>query len=282
MPIELALPFYLAIAAYLAAAMFAIRFVRGADSRVLFIAKRVAAAGNTLLLVVFILRWAKWGLVPLTGVADSLNIFLILCTGIILTLQRSDALRPLTSFYFPALGVLAATSGLIAPRYLGEAPKELNGILVSIHVGLVFLAFALFFVASLTSMAYAYKAQHLKRRNTTGFFQKLPSLEQLDRTLFQLIGIGYPVFVVTLVFGLFWAWAERSTLGSYWFVSPKVLFAIAMVAFYALSFHIRRFGLLRGPKLAYLVFFGFTLLLATYLALELTDRFGTAFSGGVS
>lgn len=282
MPVELAIPFYAAIAAYLAAAALTTRFAVGADEQSLFLAKRVAAIGNSLLLLVFCVKWVKWGRVPLTGIGDSLNLFLILSTGIILTVQRNKTMRPLMCFYFPAMAILAVLAAFVAPRFLGEEPRELNGVLVTVHVGLVFLSFALFFVASLTSFAYAYKARHLKRRNTSGLFQKLPSLEQLDESLFKLIRIGYPAFIVTLLFGLAWAWAERDMLGAYWFVSPKILFAVVMVLFYAVSFHIRRFGLLRGPKLAYLVFVGFTVLLVTYLALSLLNRFGTSFSGAVS
>ena len=282
MPPILAIPFYMAIAAYLCAAAMSISYIRGAGDPILLHAKRVAAAGNTLLLLVFVIRWAQWGRPPFTGLGDSLNLFLILSTGIILTVQRRDALRPLMCFYFPALAVLAVLTAIIAPRYLVEGPRELNGLLLTIHVGLVFLAFALFFVASLTSVAYAFKAQHLKRHKTTGFFQKLPSLEQLDSTLFRLIGAGYPVFAITLVLGLLWAWVQRDSLGAYWFVSPKVIFAMVMVLFYATSFHVRRFGLLRGPKLAYVVFVGFTILMATYLVLGLMNHFGTYFSGVVS
>ena len=44
-----------------------------------------------------------------------------------------------------------------------------------------------------------------------------------------------------------------------------------MAVFYAATFHIRRSGRLRGPKLAYLVLTGFVLLLLTYLAHALTQ-----------
>jgi ABC-type transport system involved in cytochrome c biogenesis permease subunit len=210
---------------------------------------------------------------------DSLVLFLVLCTGIIPTVQRRAEMRPLLVYYFPALAILAIVSGLAGPRYLDEAPKALNGLLLTVHVGLVFLSFALFFVASLTSAAYAVKAQRLKRRTTGGFAARLPSLELMDDTLFQLIGAGYVSFVVTALLGVGWAWAERGLLGEYWFVSPKIIFSFAMVGLYAVSFHARRFGLLRGPKLAYLVFFGFTTLLAAYLVMGLFQVGGASFWG---
>lgn len=278
MPLAAAIPFYLATACYVVAAGLSLAYVRGADERVLFFAKRLAAAGNVGLLLVFLYRWWLFQLVPFTGMVDSLNLFLVLCTGIILMLQRDEKMKPLLAFYLPALAIIAIVNAAVAPRYLGEPPIALNGLLLTIHVGLVFLAFALFFVASLTSLGYVVKARRLKSHVTTGFAAtRLPSLERLDNTLYRLIGVGYPAFLVTAVFGLLWAWVERDQLGTYWFVSPKILLSLGMVALYAVTFHVRRFGLLRGPKLAYLVFFGFMFLLVTYLALGVLQLEGYTF-----
>ena len=184
MPLAAAIPFYTATVCYVVAGGLALAYVRGADERVLFYAKRLAAAGNVGLLAVFLYRWWSFRLVPFTGMVDSLNLFLVLCTGIILMLQRNEKMKPLLAFYLPALAAIALVNGAIAHRYLGESPMALNGLLLTIHVGLVFLAFALFFVASLTSLGYVVKARRLKSHVTTGFAAtRLPSLERLDHTL---------------------------------------------------------------------------------------------------
>lgn len=278
-PFHLAGTFYLAIACYVVAAILSLQYVRGTDTRVLFYAKRFAAAGNTLLLFVFVYRWWSFGHVPFTGLGDPLNLFLVLSTGIILLVQRNELMRPVLCYYLPALGLLALVTGVVGPSYLGEAPRELNGLVLTVHVGLVFLSFALFFVASLTAVAYLAKATGIKKRQPTGFARELPSLEQLDRTLYRLIGIGYPAFVATSVLGLAWAFIERDLLGEYWFISPKIRLALAMAIFYSVSFHLRRLGLLRGPKLAYVVFFGFAFLLAIYLTLGVLQMSAGTFWG---
>jgi ABC-type transport system involved in cytochrome c biogenesis permease subunit len=275
-----AIPFYLAVASYLAAAILALRFVRSPDESSLVLSKRVAALGNTLLLTVFAYRWWTFSAVPFTGLGDSLNLFLVLCAGIMLLVQRRPGMRPLLVYYMPALGLIAVIAGLVAPRHLGDPPKELNSLLLSVHVGLVFLSFALFFVASLTSMAYTFKARQLKLRVTTGLAARLPALEQLDQTLYRLIAVGYPSFIATALLGLGWAWGERDLLGELWFVSPKILLSYAMVALYAVSFHARQFGSLRGPKLAYLVFVGFTIILTVYLMVGIFQVGGADFWDG--
>lgn len=276
----LGIPFYLAIACYVASAALALTSVRpGVGDNILSAARRTAAAGNILLLAVVLMRWVQHGRVPLTGLGDSLNLFLILCTGIMLTVQRRPEMRPLLVYYLPALAALAIFAGAVGHRYLGVAPEPLNALLLIVHVGLVFAAFALFFVAAITAFAYANKAQSLKRRSAFGFIQRLPSLEHLDRALFRLVGLGYPIFVITLVLGFLWVWARREEHGQLWYVSPRILLAAAMVAFYAASYHGRKFGVLRGPKLAYFVFFGFVALLVAYLGMSVLDvesyRFGS-------
>ncbi len=277
-----AIPFYLAVACYLAAAGLVLRFLSMPEDRLFVLAKRAAAAGNTLLLAVFIYRWWRFGAVPFTGMGDSLNLFLVLCTGIMLTVQLRAEMRPLLVYYFPALAVMAIISGLAGPRYLNEAPKALNGLLLTAHVGLVFLSFALFFVASLTSAAYAAKAQRLKKLATGGFIGRLPSLDLLDSTLFRLIAAGYLSFVLTAALGLGWAFSARDLLGEYWYISPKIFLSLAMVALYAVCFHGRGFGLLRGPNLAYLVVFGFTSLMAIYLVVGMFQVGGAEFWGNAS
>lgn len=282
MSLIISIPFYSSIVAYLAAAALALRFVRAGDPALLIRSKHAAALGNTLLLVVFVYRWVHYGRLPLTGLGDPLNLFLVMCAGIILIVQRDEHMRPVMTYYMPALAILAVVSGVFSPPYLAESPKELNSFLLSIHVVLVFFAFALFFVASLTSMAYVSKAQSLKRRTAGGLSARLPSLEQIDKTLFRLIGVGYPAFAVTLVLGFSWAFMQREEATGFWFASPRIILALVMVVFYASSFHIRRMGLLRGPKLAYLVFFVSTALFVSYLGIELMQMGGYNFGGSSS
>jgi ABC-type transport system involved in cytochrome c biogenesis permease subunit len=129
-------------------------------------------------------------------------------------------------------------------------------------------------------MAYVIKARRLKQRATGGLSARMPSLEQMDATLYRLIAVGYPSFVATALLGLGWAWDQRDLLGDYWFVSPKILLSYGMAALYAVSFHARRFGSLRGPKLAYLVFVGFSFLLAVYLVSGIFKVGGASFWGG--
>lgn len=264
--------FFLASAAYVVAGVIAIGYWRNPSAGILAGANRVAFAGTFLIAAVFALRWGTWKLMPLTTIADSLNLLVLLATLIMLFVARNDPpMRTLLCYLLPALGLVCLVNAVFGYDDLLDAPRELRGLLLAPHVVLAFLGYALFFVASMTSMAYVFQDLHLKHRQTSGLFHQLPSLEQLDKTLFRLISFGYPFFALTLILGFFWAWVDRDLLGPHWYFSPKIILAAIMAGFYSLAFHTRRFGLLRGRKLAYLVFCGFTSLLIIYVVMGLLN-----------
>jgi len=262
--------FFLGIAFHIAGAGAALRYLGGKENfGWLRAAERMTSLSAGLLLLALLLRFATWGIAPLSTGADVLCIFILMVLVISSVVALREERRALLLFYLPPLAGIGLICAFLALKDFREPPLDtiFSQLFLVVHVLLAFLAYALFFVASLTSVAYAFQARHLKKRATTGLFQKLPSLENLDRTLFRLITAGYPLFVLTLVLGLVYAWRDPSPLSPTWWWSPKILLSIAMVLFYAVSFHGRALGLLRGPKLAHFVFIGFTLLLTVYLVL---------------
>lgn len=271
MMLAIYITFYAGVGLFLIAAAVAAAYLRRPEDVLLGVSERIAVAGALLLLATLVLRAIAWDRLPLTNFADALNLFVLLTTLVVILVSHEQRMRPLLSFYLPPIAIIAVINGAAGFRYLDEPPLELRGVLLTIHVGLAFLAYALFLVGSITSIGYIFQAQRLKRHRTTGLFQRLPSLERLDKVLFRLIGAGYPLFGATVVLGFFWAYLDRELLGAQWWLAPKVLMALVMALFYSLAFHSRRLGWLRGPKLAYFVFFGFTLLLAITITLGLTQ-----------
>ena len=240
------------------------------NGNTLTLAYRLSFGALVALIASILVRTMQWQLVPFTTAADSLSLFTTLSLAVLIVqLALFANHRALLCFYLPALALIGGLSLFTAHPALSMAPKPLSGGLLIAHVGLVFLAFALFFLAGLNSVAYAFQAHRLKLRKTTGLFQRLPSLEALDKNLFQLIRAGYPTFMVTLVVGGFWVWYEGQQLSPTWWLSPKIGMAVAMLLFYAFSYHARAAGWLRGPKLAHIVCYGTGALIGLYLVLAL-------------
>ena len=264
--------FYLAFALYLAAGALVLWFLRrGASQTALNGVNATLLAAGLLLGSAFALRWAQWGAVPMTTLTDTVSLFVVFATLIVCGLMFVTRYRALLCFFAPAIALLAIINVSLSPWHLHTPPRDLQGLLLFSHVGLAFFAYALFFVASVASVAYVFQSIHLKQRRTTGLFQQLPSLEHLDRLLYRLISAGYPLFVITLMVGLFWAWAQRDLLGPQWWMAPKIVQSLLMAGFYAATFHTRRYGLLRGRKLAYFVIGGFMALLGVYLVSGLME-----------
>jgi HemX protein len=245
-------------------------FLHGASGTRLFQGARyVSVTGAALMGVVLALRWVYYGRIPLTSGIESLTLFVIMVAINAAVITADRRRLALVLVYLPALGLLSMIAALVGTADLTEPPKPLSALLLLLHVVPAFMAYALFFVAMLTSAVYLFQARRLKQHRTTGIFQLLPSLANLDSVLFGLIRIGYPLFMVTLVMGLYWTWYDRALLGPLWFASPKILLSYCMAALYAACFHGRSRGALRGPKLAMLLAAGFGALLGAYLVLEL-------------
>jgi len=266
--------FILAVALHNGAAGAALYYLAvQSNKRLLAFANRLLLLGAAGLVLTLVLRLAIFRAPPFATVADSLTLFLAMVSATVVVICMQERRRALLPFYLPAVAALSLLCAVLALPSLGVAPleRDVSRALLVIHVVLAFLAYALFFVASMTSIAYAYIARQLKGHKGTVLLHKLPSLENLDLTLFRLIALGYPLFVVTLVLGLVWAWAEPDPLSATWWLSPKILLSMAMVIFYGISYHGRSLGILRGPKLAHVVAVGFGSLLTIYLALVLLE-----------
>ncbi|HUW61078.1 MAG TPA: cytochrome c biogenesis protein CcsA [Candidatus Bathyarchaeia archaeon] len=260
--------FYTGTACFVATGMMALRHLYSRDANGLVCGPRILLSGAAMLAAALILRGIAWRMVPLTTAVDAISLFAVLTAVIMVYILRKENAPALLCFYAPPLAAACLANAAMAHDALHSAPRELRGLPLTLHVGLVFLAYALFFLASMTSAAYLFQANRLKRCQTTGLFQRLPSLEQLDRTLWRLVVYGYPMFVATLALGFVWAWLDNQLLEAKWWLSPKVILSCVMAVFYGILFHLRRQGGLRGPKLSYLMLVGFIVLLLAYFALD--------------
>jgi ABC-type uncharacterized transport system permease subunit len=230
---------------------------------------RLLAAGGALSFALLLaIRGMHYQLLPLTSGVESLSLMVIMIVATVLAITLDQRRRTLLLIYLPAVAAISIVAAMLAPAALREAPKPLSAALLLLHVVPAFLAYAWFFIAMLTSAVYLYQAARLKRRAALSL-QHLPSLEQLDATLFHLIRMAYPLFVLTLILGAYWAWYDRALLGAYWWLSPKIILSLCMVVIYAVCYHGRAAGWLRGPRLANVLVIGIGGLLASYLVLEI-------------
>ena len=188
-----------ALAAYLGAAGLVPLYLRDGRANLIGGMQRLTVIGAILLGTTVVLRGLYLSGFPVASAGDSINLLLLLSTLVALYVIQRDKVPGMFCFIAPVLALLGATVLVFNAGYLRtEGGEPLNQLFLMIHVGLAFLAYAMFVVASVTSIAYVFQARNLKRANITGLFQKLPSLEQLDGSLYRLIRMGYVLFAITV------------------------------------------------------------------------------------
>lgn len=261
---------WIGCAGYIGAAGYALYFLRVGRQPFLRHTTVGLLVGGLSLLGSLALRGYLSNRVPLTGARDALSLLIILATAAALPVARRPRAASLLCFHAPVLAFLCLITVFLTSDARTAPAHQLRSMPLILHVGVAFLAYAFFLFGGLTSAAYVLQARRIKKHSDAGLFQYLPSLEELDQTLWSSITRGYMLFTATLLIGWVWAWAERHLLGDRWYLAPKVLLSLIMVLFYAVCFHARRRGWLRGPQLAYWVLMGFCLFFGLYLVLELT------------
>lgn len=270
--------FYAAVASYCFSAIAAYRYISVKEDRLIAVANRAMFAGSALLVIVFGLRAARWGLIPVTNPVESMNLFLLLSTVVIALVLRDQRMRPLQCYYAPTLALVSLMAAGVSRGFYYFQPDEFNELFLTVHVGLACMAYALFFIASLTSVAYFVQVWRLKQNRPGGLFHRMPSLELLDASLHRLMVWGYPLFLITVVLGAVWAMTGgKDQVVATWWMSPKFIHSVITAVFFGLAVHLRQFGLLRGRKLAYFLFYGFTVILVSFVALRLFDVRGYNF-----
>lgn len=92
--------------------------------------------------------------------------------------------------------------------------------------------------------------------------EKLPSDEEVDRTLERVIALGFPWITLAILTGGIWA---QKAWGRYWGWDPKEAWALVIWLWYLLILHARSLRLWRGRRLAGLAVVGFGLVLFTFV-----------------
>jgi len=158
--------FYAGTGFYLLAAFMALFYLRNANASLLKASTYTLMAGIVLFGVSFKIRWAIWGHLPLTTMTDSIELFVVFAAVMSLVITHRNTtgghLSSLLSFYVPPLAVICLVNASVAHRFLAVEPREFRSWFLAIHVGIAFLSYAFFYLASMTSAAYLCQAAHLK------------------------------------------------------------------------------------------------------------------------
>ncbi|MBI4115732.1 MAG: cytochrome c biogenesis protein CcsA [Candidatus Omnitrophica bacterium] len=166
--------------------------------------------------------------------------------------------------------ILALIVGTAILRYQAgpiSLPKPLNPYFI-LHLVTVFFAYASFTLSFVAAILYLIQHHELKRKRGGTFYQRLPSLEDLEGLIFQPMAWGVFLLFLAIAIGFLWA---KSALGTYLLREPKTLFTIAIAVFYLVLVYTYYGAASRGKRLVMLSLIAFIFVFLNF--------FGTHFSG---
>ncbi len=216
---------------------------------------------------------ARFGELPLVGLAASLSTLAFLIGTALLGAALLRAVRPVALVLIPLIALLLAialTLGL-AP---GGTPSQFRGIWFAAHVVLAFAAYSSLALAFAAGVLYLIQFRALKGKHFGRAFRFFPPLETLDHLRQGALWTGLPTLTFALLLG--WAWTVRFR-GNLATTNPQVIWGVITWIVFAIALAARRGGAGGERRAANAAVFGFALVVVTFMLLRLLMADGSAF-----
>ncbi len=174
----------------------------------------VAALGAHL---AFLLLEAPPGELPLSDISQILSISSFgIGIAFLLASYRFDV-TILGAFVAPLSLMLFLASGL-GSSY-APVPPKVQSVMLTLHIGANVIGLVAFALAFVAAIAYTLQERLLRRRQLSGAFQRLPSLDVLDTMGLRAVLVGFPLLTFGMITGTFWLLRSG---GSEFFVSQAL------------------------------------------------------------
>lgn len=209
------------------------------------------------------------GLPPMAGRTGAVSTFVWMLGVSYLSIEVSTDERGIGVFVTP---LLVSLQGLVAHGAMPtDVPAYFAAPFVAVHVGALLFAYASFALACVIGITYVLLFRELKRRTPGVFFQRLPSLQVLDRMNMRAVGIGWLLLTIGLAGGAAWLRevsahvANDPRLPHMTLTDPKILMAVITWIVYGLLLATRQWAGLTPRRAAWLSAVGFALVLLNFL-----------------
>ncbi|RMD82780.1 MAG: c-type cytochrome biogenesis protein CcsB [Candidatus Dadabacteria bacterium] len=210
-------------------------------------------------------RYRQLGVLPVTTFYEGLSFLAWLTVGIYIAVGARYRLTAIGAIVSPLAFVLTVAAAL-PDQGTETVPPMLRSPWLPVHVTLAFLGNAVFAFAFAISVVYLLQEYQLKSRRSGWLIRRLPSLEQLDRLNYRCLVWGFPLLSLGIVTGAIWASNEW---GRFWSWEPREVLSLFTWLVYAGLLQFRLTAGLRGRRAATLTIVGFTLVVVSYLSVNL-------------
>jgi cytochrome c-type biogenesis protein CcsB len=205
------------------------------------------------------------GLLPVTTFGEGLSFFSWLVVGTFAVISGRYRLTVLGAVV-SALAFSLSLAGVMLYDGGSVVPNALRSPWLPVHVTLAFLGNAVFAVAFAVSVVYLVQENLLKSRRPGWMITRLPSLEQLDRLNYSCLAWGFPILTLGMLSGGIWA---VNAWGRFWSWEPRELLSLLTWSIYGGLLLYRLMSGLRGRRAASLTIIGFSLVVISYLSVNL-------------
>jgi len=245
---------YLAIVAYLAAALLLARYFtkdeiqhRHQQTTSLLISFAIIAQALN-----FTDFWTSEGVV--FGLANSASFIAWLIAILLFLSSISKPVHVLGILVYPFVAIT-----LIFSISFPDATGKVIPLSIASHVFLSITAYALLALAVCQSILLKIQEQHLHAHEINGFINKLPPLQTMERLLFQNLRIGFYLLTLSLITGFIFI----DDFFAQHLMHKTILSLVAWVIFAALIFGRKLFGW-RGKQAIIATQVGFGVLVIAY------------------
>lgn len=172
------------------------------------------------------------------------------------------------------LGLLLPLSAILLAFGIFEKPTQLSPELrrdiLLVHVAFMMGGYLMLMLAFGTAVTHLLTLWSLKRKHSLAFLEKFPPLEVTEQLTNRLVLIGFPLLVLGMLIGIFWArLEERNAL-----TDPKVFWSFLTGGIFAAYLHARFVRRWEATTLHWLIIVGFVCLLVTFLVVRHTLALG--------
>ncbi|MFQ5604246.1 MAG: cytochrome c biogenesis protein CcsA [bacterium] len=207
----------------------------------------------------------RLGHLPVGDLYQVLTTFSWLSVLVYLTLEVSLKESTMGVFFIPIVLILhAISSGFIdIDKPLADV---LTNVVFELHVVVLISAYAAFAISFIASVMYILLAREMKSKDLGIFFERLPSLDFIDKLSNHAVNIGLVLVTLGILVGFYmginvwegsWAW------------DPKLIAVIFSWAIYVAHFVTRKSIGWQGRRAAVISVVGFNWLLFSFIIVNL-------------
>ena len=198
---------------------------------------------------------------PITTVQEASSLFAFLIAGAFLLVYWKYRFDSISVFIFPLVFVLTLTAAVDSGNEQYWNLPLLRTTWLYLHVSLIILGNAAFFVTFVAGLMYLIQERELKSKKPRAFYYRLPPLQSIDDLAYKSLAIGFPFITLGIITGALWA---NAVWGPSWPIDPKISWSFATWLIYLLLLFTRWTAGWRGRKAAYFAIAGFAAMLITW------------------